>query len=68
MHFLRLELSPGQIDALKRGADLAAGVAHEKFQVDIRPVAAIIRRSLVGDLDQGNSRIRGTALNPSISP
>ncbi len=68
MHFLRCKLSPGKIDALKRGADLAAGVDHEKFQVEIRPVAAITRRSLVDDLDQGNSRIRGTVLNPSISP
>lgn len=51
VHFLRFELSPEQIDALKDGADLAAGIDHENFKVEIRPVAENIRQSLVGDLD-----------------
>ncbi len=51
VHFLRFELSPEQIDALKGGAGLAAGIDHENCQVEIRPVAANIRQSLVGDLD-----------------
>ena len=51
VHFLRFELSLRQIDALKGGADLAAGIDHENCQVEIRPVAVNIRRSLVGDLD-----------------
>ncbi len=51
VHFLRFELSPEQIDALKGDADLAAGIDHENCQVEIRPVAKNIRRSLVGDLD-----------------
>ena len=51
VHFLRFELSLRQIDALKGGADLAAGIDHENCQVEIRPVADNIRRSLVGDLD-----------------
>ena len=51
VHFLRFELSPEQIDALKGGADLSAGIDHENFQVEIRPVAENIRQSLVGDLD-----------------
>lgn len=50
VHFLRFELSPEQIDALKGGAGLAAGIDHENCQVEIRPVAENIRRSLVGDL------------------
>jgi Protein of unknown function (DUF3501) len=51
VHFLRFELSPVQIDALKGGADLAAGIDHENCRVEIRPVAQNIRQSLVGDLD-----------------
>ena len=51
VHILRFELSSVQIDALKGGADLAAGIDHENFQVDIRPVAENIRQSLIGDLD-----------------
>jgi hypothetical protein len=51
VHFLRFELTPEQIDALKGGAELAAGIDHENYQVEIRPVAANIRQSLIGDLD-----------------
>ncbi len=51
VHFLRFELSPEQIDALKGGAELAAGIDHENYQVEIRPVAENIHQSLVGDLD-----------------
>jgi len=51
VHFLRFELSPQQIDALKGGAELAAGIDHENYQVEIRPVAENIRQSLLGDLD-----------------
>jgi len=51
VHFLRFELSPGQIAALKGGAELAAGIDHENFQAVVRPLAANIRQSLLGDLD-----------------
>ena len=51
VHFLRFELSPEQIDALKDGAELAAGIDHENCRVEIRPVADNIRQSLIGDLD-----------------
>jgi hypothetical protein len=51
VHFLRFELSPQQIDALKGGAELAAGIDHENCQVEIRPVEENICQSLVGDLD-----------------
>ena len=51
VHFLRFELSTAQIDALKGGAELAAGIDHENCQVEIRPVAENIRQSLLGDLD-----------------
>ena len=50
VHFLRFELSPEQIDALKGGTDLSAGIDHENCKVEIRLVAENIRQSLVGDL------------------
>jgi hypothetical protein len=50
VHFLRFELSPEQIEALKSGAELAAGIDHDDYQVEIRPVAENIRQSLIGDL------------------
>jgi len=51
VHFLRFELSGDMVAALKAGADLAAGIDHDNYQVEISPVAENIRKSLLGDLD-----------------
>jgi len=51
VHFLRFELSKEQVGLLKEGAELAAGIDHDNYQVDVRPVAANIRQSLLVDLD-----------------
>ena len=51
VHFLRFELASEQSDALKGGAALAAGIDHENYQVDVRPISDNIRRSLIEDLD-----------------
>lgn len=51
VHFLRFELTAEQIAALKCGAELAAGIDHENYQVEVRPVAENIRASLLADLD-----------------
>ena len=51
VHFMRFELPSEQVDALKTGADIAAGIDHENYMVEISPVADNIRRSLLGDLD-----------------
>ena len=51
VHFLRFELSEDQVSALKDGAALAAGIDHENYRVEIRPVAENIRQSLLADLD-----------------
>ncbi len=51
VHFLRFELTPGQIDALRGGAPLAAGIDHENYVVEVRPVADEVRTSLLGDLN-----------------
>jgi len=51
VHFLRFELTPVQVQALKDGAPLAAGIDHEVCQVEIRPVADNVRQALLDDLD-----------------
>ncbi|MDJ0916913.1 MAG: DUF3501 family protein [Woeseiaceae bacterium] len=51
VHFMRFELPAEQIDALKGGASLAAGIDHENYLVDINPVDESIRESLLGDLN-----------------
>ncbi|MEJ2128069.1 MAG: DUF3501 family protein [Woeseiaceae bacterium] len=51
VHFMRFELTPEMVQALKDGAQLSAGIDHENYQVEISPVADNIRLSLLGDLD-----------------
>jgi hypothetical protein len=51
VHFMRFELSEEQVEALKTGASLAAGIDHENYQVEISPLAENIRQSLLADLD-----------------
>lgn len=51
VHFMRFELNAEQMAALKDGAELAAGIDHENYQVEVRPVAENIRASLIDDLD-----------------
>jgi len=51
VHFLRFELSSDQINALKSGAKLSAGIDHENYQVEIRPVSENVREALLVDLD-----------------
>jgi hypothetical protein len=51
VHFLEFRLPPEQIQALKDGASLAAGIDHENYRVDVRPVPDNVRASLLNDLD-----------------
>jgi len=51
VHFLEFRLPPEQIQALKEGASLAAGIDHENYRVDVRPVPDNVRASLLNDLD-----------------
>ena len=51
VHFLRFELSDGQVEALKAGASLAAGIDHDNCRVEIRSVADNVCQSLIADLD-----------------
>jgi len=50
VHFLRFELPPATIAALKRGAPLAIGIDHPEYTVAIPAVADETRTALVADL------------------
>ena len=51
VHFMRFELRPEMVAALKSGASLIAGIDHDNYQVEVSPVAANIRDSLTADLN-----------------
>ena len=51
VHFMRFELSAEQVEALKSGVTLGAGIEHENYWVEISPLAENVRQSLMGDLD-----------------
>ncbi len=51
VHFLRFELTPAMVSALKSGAELSAGVDHEAYSAEVRPVPAATRAALLRDLD-----------------
>jgi hypothetical protein len=50
VHFLRFELTPAMIAALKQGAGLALGIDHPNYRYQIASVAPEIRQALAGDL------------------
>lgn len=50
VHFMRFELVPQMIAALKQGAALAMGVDHPGYRATLSPVPAEIRASLLNDL------------------
>ena len=51
VHFLRFELPPEQVEALKETAALVAGIDHDSYRVEVNPVPDTIRAALVADLD-----------------
>jgi len=50
VHFLRFELAPDMIVALKGGAALGVGIDHPNFTVEIAAVPPATRDALVADL------------------
>ena len=50
VHFVRFELKPDMIAALKAGAALAMGVDHPQYTATLREVPDETRRALIGDL------------------
>ncbi len=54
VHFLRFELTPEMVSAVKSGAAIAAGVEHENYQHRVDAVPEAMRESLAADLDAVN--------------
>ena len=50
VHFLRFELTPAMVDAVKRGANIAMGIDHEAYTVRLNAIPANVRDALVADL------------------
>jgi hypothetical protein len=51
VHFLRFELSPSMVEAMKSGASLSIGVDHDNYRHLLSPLPAPIRNALGRDLD-----------------
>jgi hypothetical protein len=51
VHFLRFELDPKMINALKSGANIAVGIDHDAYREEVSAVSEPVRLSLMGDLD-----------------
>ena len=51
VHFMRFELPPQDIGALKQGAEISAGISHAEYTCQVAPIPAEIRESLLADLD-----------------
>ena len=50
VHFVRFELTPAMIAALKSGAGLAIGVDHPEYTATLQPVPDATRSALLADL------------------
>ena len=51
VHFLRFELSPAMVAAVRRGAAIGMGVDHDAYTHAVAAVAENVRQSLAGDLE-----------------
>jgi hypothetical protein len=51
VHFLRFELTPSMVEAMKSGATLSIGVDHDHYRHSVSPLPDPIRDSLARDLD-----------------
>ncbi|HET9470667.1 MAG TPA: DUF3501 family protein [Usitatibacter sp.] len=51
VHFLRFELTPEMVEALKYGVGLAVGIDHPHYAAKVDPVPPEVRAALVKDLD-----------------
>lgn len=51
VHFLRFELNPGMVQALKGGKGLAAGIDHPEYSQRVEAVSPEVRAALCEDLD-----------------
>lgn len=51
VHFLRFELSPSMVQAMKSGASLGIGVDHDNYRHSLSPLPIAVRDTLSLDLD-----------------
>jgi hypothetical protein len=51
VHFLRFELTPEMVRAVKQGADIAVGIDHPQYRHSVDPIPRNVRDSLAADLD-----------------
>jgi hypothetical protein len=51
VHFLRFELAPSMVEAMKSGASLSIGVDHDAYRHLVSPLPRPIRDTLSRDLD-----------------
>jgi hypothetical protein len=50
VHFLRFELGPAMVAAVKSGAAVSVGSDHQHYRHAVQPLPAAVRDSLAGDL------------------
>ena len=50
VHFMRFELDPDMITAVKEGRDISVGIEHENYDYSVSPIPKNIRDSLAEDL------------------
>ena len=50
VHFLRIELTPEMVQAVKQGAPVSMGIDHPAYNYTAEPIPQNIRDSLAGDL------------------
>jgi hypothetical protein len=50
VHFLRFELGPDMVAAVKNGSAIHAGIDHDNLRQSVEPVPQNVRDSLAGDL------------------
>jgi hypothetical protein len=50
VHFVRFELTPAMVAAVKGGAAISIGIDHENYRYAIEPVQPAVRDSLAADL------------------
>jgi len=51
VHFLRFELTPSMLAALRAGAPVAVGIDHDAYRHQVDALPATVRDALVADLD-----------------
>jgi hypothetical protein len=50
VHFMRFELTPEMVSAVKDGAAISMGIDHPAYTYSVEPVSQNVRDSLAGDL------------------